>query len=201
MDLIKKELDLCLINSIKNDIKLKQNLKTTISTSLYIIRSQNLVWNLLHSFSVFYPEIPSDNFKNNTKEFIKNFKRTLPFCSSCNNNKNDVFIENYDLDIAVSSRSELILFFIKYHSFINENLINKSNYNSSIYTNDYVINKYQDGLFNEYFINNYQIDLYKIINENFNFDNLRNLMLRFRNQISSEINILNYDLDFSIIIK
>ena len=68
-----------------------------------------LAWHIFHSFSVLYPENPTEEEQNDVKNFILNIKSNLKlFCSSCGGNNKDIFIDSYNIDNAVSSRDNLI---------------------------------------------------------------------------------------------
>ena len=201
MENIKNEMNNILFESIHNDNKIIDNLKNNLHSESIKKRHQHISWILLHSFSVFYPIEPTEIEKNNTKNFIKVIKHRLPFCSACSNNKNDKFIENYNLDIAISTRDELVNFFIKYHSYINKNFVNLE-YDDSIYTIEYIINKYTSTDYRQYIKNIYNIDLNEIITNSIidNYgDNLKIILDRVRFKIIDEIK--NSDFVISISIK
>lgn len=194
MDNISNELDLLLEQYINNNPNIKTQFKSLLYNNIYTKRGQHISWHLLHSFSVVYPDYPSEQLKTNTKQFINNLKGYLPFCSSCSNNIKDNFIQNYNIDLAVSNKNEIIIFFINYHSYINISFTNNPNYDSSIFTIDYVINKYSDNMYNDYFKTNYNIDLLQIISEKEELSKLHLIMNTVRNNIAEQIKNINFDL-------
>lgn len=200
MDNIKNELNNILFESIQNDSKIIDNLKNNLYSELIKKRQQHISWNLLHCFSVFYPIEPTEIEKINTKKFIKLIKYRLPFCSACSNNKNDKFIQNYNLDIAISTRNELVIFFINYHSYINKNFVNLE-YNDSMYTLEYIINKYTTTDYRQYIKNTYNIDLNDIITNSIiddYGDNLKIILDGVRFKIIDEIKKSDFDISISI---
>jgi hypothetical protein len=73
-----------LIHSTENDSGISDNVKQLIVLGKILKkRCQHVVWNLLHAFSVSYPESPTENQKKNTKELLTRIKFDMPFCSSC----------------------------------------------------------------------------------------------------------------------
>lgn len=132
-----------------------------------IYLSQNyyhiMLWHLFHSFSVFYPDEPSDILKVNTKLFLNSLKN-MTGCSGCGNNKNDVFVGNSDLDDVVGSKTKIVAFFNDYHKYINVKILHKTiNYDS--FTNDYIISKYSGNEFTRYFENKYKFNLLHFLND------------------------------------
>lgn len=199
MDNIKNELNQLLSNSIKNDQILSSQYKRMFTVNLIKKRCQHIVWHLLHSFSVFYPINPSDIQKQNTKELLLKIKKYMPFCNSCANNGADNFVENSDLELSVSCKTELIKFLIEYHKFININFAKYENYDESIYTVEFVINKYSDGIYLKYIEEKYNISFLKIIDDDISY--LKNYMDNLQDIVVKEINNINYKLCFSIIIS
>jgi hypothetical protein len=183
---------------MNNSNDIKKQFMAVFFNNIYLKRAQHITWNILHSFSVFYPDSPSEQLQQNTKLFINNLKTYLPFCSSCSNNIKDNFIQNYNIDFAVSNKNELILFFINYHSYINTSFTNNPNYDSSIFTIEYVINKYSDNTYNEYFKTNYNLDLLTIISEEAEFSTFQHIFNRLRENIVIQIKNINFNLIFEI---
>lgn len=198
MDKILNELDTLLEQYINTNSNIKNQFKLFAYNNMYIKRGQHITWHLLHSFSVIYPDYPSELLKINTKQFINNLKLYIPFCSSCSNNIKDNFIKNYNIDLAISNKHELILFFINYHSYINTSFTNNTNYNSSIFTIDYVMNKYSDNTYIEYFKQYYNLDLLQTISKKEGLNELHLIIIRMRDKISEEIRNMNFDLVFKI---
>ena len=74
-------------------------------------------WIFLHSISLEYPDYPTDNDKNNMKNFINSLGNVLP-CKKC--------ITNFKLhaktldDHVLSSKKNLIKWFIDVHNAVNK---------------------------------------------------------------------------------
>ena len=132
-----------------------------------IYLSQNyyhiMLWHMFHSFSVFYPDEPSDVLKVNTKLFLNSLKN-MTGCSGCGNNKNDVFVSNSDLDDVVGSKPKMISFFNDYHKYINVKILKKPD-DYDLFTNDYIIAKYAGNEFTRYFENKYSFNLLHFLND------------------------------------
>lgn len=164
MDTIYNELNNFLFESINNDNRMLSNFKQALYQDIVRKRQQHISWHCLHSFSVFYPVEPSETQRMNTIEIIKKIKSRLLFCSACSKNTNDIFVEEYDLNKAVSTKNELIHFFIKYHSFINKNFVNSS-YDDSFYTIENIIDKYNNTDYRQFIKTRYNIDLNIFMND------------------------------------
>lgn len=145
----------------------------------------HIMWHILHSFSIQYPENPNEDEKNRVKLFIKQFKKNMPFfCSTCGGNKKDIFIENYDLDLAVSSKTNLIQFFCDYHIEINTKYRNsKEFYNQDIYNIDFIVNRYSDNYYSNYIENKYNVNLFTL----FLNDKMDNFFTVFNTDIIKDI--------------
>ena len=65
MELINNELNKLLCNSINNDFTILTQYKRLLMSNLVKTRCQHIIWHSLHSFSILYPENPSDNQKQN----------------------------------------------------------------------------------------------------------------------------------------
>jgi hypothetical protein len=196
MEQIKNELNQLLCTSINNDLTLMSQYKRLLISNLVKTRCHHIIWHSLHSFSTLYPENPSDNQKNNTKELLLKIKSIMPFCMSCSNNQQDTFLENYNLELATSSSNELIICLIDYHKFINNTFVKNKNYNDSLYTIDFIKNKYADNSYIQHIKQTYNISFLELISNN-NVENfiisLRQNMQGFRKIIIDEINCLDYD--------
>jgi len=187
MDDIKNEIDAFLCNSLKNDSHVKRNVKQMIQIDFSKLYHGQLIWHMLHSLSVFYPHEPTIDHKNDAKFLIENAKSLL-FCSSCSRNPNDNFIVSYNLDLAVSCKTEMVKYFIEYHKFINSNIPNKI-YNGEPFTINYVINKYTNQDYSNYF---------KQVHD-FNIDNFHKAVLKFKNNFIThikkrELNVIDMNL-------
>ena len=154
----------------------------------------HVLWHILHSFSVLYPETPNQEQRQLTKDLILNIKANLKItCTSCSNNVKDDFIENNNLDLAVSSKNTLIQFFCDYHVKINSEYRHQINkYDSSMYNIDYIINKYSQNDYVSLIENIYDINLFKLFETN----QLNSFFVKFENvkkQIYSEKFTFNFN--------
>lgn len=202
MDNIQDEFNQLLINSIQDDNSVHEKIKIRITPYILQKKSQHIIWNLLHSLSVLFPENPTDIQKENIKQLILNIKSYMPFCTICSNNGLDNFVETSNLDIIINNKSELIKFLIDYHTFININLTKHKNYDTSLFTIDYIYNKYSNGLYDQYLQQKYNISFLNIINCNVDFNTyFKQVMTNLTFKIIQEINNLNYDIEVKINIK
>jgi len=191
-----------LTNSIQNDISLHDPIKNRINIYILQKKCYHVIWNLLHSFSVLFPENPTDLQKENTKLLLRNIKTHIPFCAICSSQYYDNFIETSDLESVVNNKSELIKLLIEYHKFVNINFAKNKNYDETIYTIDFIYNKYSNGLYEKYLREKYNISLLDIINCSNNFNNyLKEQISNMRIQIIQEINKLEYEVELKFNIK
>lgn len=194
MNTIQDEFNELICHSVMNDTILHNQLKLNMRFSILKKRSQHVIWNLLHSFSVLYPENPTDLQKENTKILLLKIKHYMPYCNTCSNNRLDNFVENTNLENIVNNKLELIKFLIEYHKFVNINLTKNTNYNESLYNIDYIYNKYSNRLYEEYLNQKYNISFLNIINFT-EFDmSLRQELAKLSVNITKEINKLDYDI-------
>jgi hypothetical protein len=181
-----------------NDPSLKNSIKIILLSRIRVKKLYHLIWHILHSFSVMYPENPTEEQKNQVKDFISKIKTHLIlFCSSCsNNNKKDNFIEIYDIESAISSKINLILFFCEYHKYINLNLRNyEYEYTPNIFDVNFIINRYTDNDYISYIEDKYNINLYKMFQDNIMFS-----FFGIFNTNTKKI-CLNENYEFELIIK
>jgi hypothetical protein len=102
--------DLIQLSNINNSFY-KQNVNNFILGMFSKTKIQHIAWHIFHSFSIMYPDEPTLEQQLMTKNFIQKITTNLGIiCSSCDKNK-DTFIANYDTDLAVSSKTNLIQFF------------------------------------------------------------------------------------------
>jgi len=176
-DIINQEIIDNLIPILSTDKIIKYNLTNQVNHK----KIYHIMWHILHSFSTQYPENPSEDEKNRVKIFLSNFKQNMPFfCSTCGNNKQDLFIQNYDLDLAVSSRINLVQFFCNYHIEINTKYRkSKEFYNPDTYNPTYIINKYSDNSYSKFIESKYNINLFKLFTNN----NMNDFFTLFNNTI------------------
>jgi len=77
--------------SSMNDPSLKNSIKIILLSRIRVKKLYHLIWHILHSFSVMYPENPTEEQKNQVKDFISKIKTHLIlFCSSCSNNNKKI---------------------------------------------------------------------------------------------------------------
>ena len=91
-----------------------------------------------------YPDEPTIEEQLMTKKFINKITTNLGIiCSSCGGNK-DTFIANYDTDLAVSSKTNIIQFFCDYHKYVNITLRPQKHfsYEPDIFTTNFIIDRY-----------------------------------------------------------
>jgi hypothetical protein len=190
-----------LIHSTENDSGISDNVKQLIVLgNILKKRCQHVVWNLLHAFSVSYPENPTENQKKNTKELLTRIKFDMPFCSSCGNQTTDNFVETADLETVVSNSDNLIQFLIDYHSFINTNIAKVKNYDSSIYTPESIKKKINDMDLINLLENKYEISFIKMISEE-NMPNLKNSLRNMGFIVTEEIKKMNWSIELKMNIK
>lgn len=172
------------INNLSNDkFLLEYHLNPQIQSSYRIKKIYHILWHIFHSFSVFYPEYPTEHQKNQLKNFLLKFKSNLNlFCTSCAGFK-DNFIENYDLNMAVSCKNNLIQFFCDYHIYINT-MVRKEikNYNSSIYNITFIEERYKEKDYIYFIENKYNINFLKL----FISDQLDDFFVKF-NYVKTKI--------------
>jgi len=195
MEYIENEFKKLICDSIENDRLMHSQLKLLIRSYIIKKKSQHLIWNSLHLFSVLYPENPTNTQKENTKTLLLKIKSYMPYCNTCSNNQLDKFVENTNLETIVNNKSELVKFLIEYHKFVNINLTQVKNYNESIYNIDFIYNKYSDGLYEKYFTEKYNFSFLTIINVTENFDlSLRQELSKLSVNIIKEINNTEYNI-------
>jgi len=189
IDIIESELfflardDPILINSVKNII-----INKFLTKKIY-----HILWHILHSFSVLYPEFPEEHERIQMISFILYLKSNLNLiCSSCNQIK-DTFIENSDLDLAVSSKNNLIDFFCNYHIEINTKYRSSLfEYNKFLYNRNYIIEKYSKYDYIDQIEKKYGINLFKL----FKLNQINNFFLKF-NEIRNIIYKEKYNFNFN----
>lgn len=160
-------IELELISAANNDNLIIDCVKNLVINRFLIKKIHHILWHIFHSFSILYPEYPSEEQQNNMKTFISQIKTNLFFiCSSCNKTK-DTFIETSDLDLVVSSRDNLIQFFCNYHIEVNTKYRPQVySYNPEIYNIQYIFDKYTNNDFIGLIETNYDINLFKLFQIN-----------------------------------
>ena len=155
-----------LINCAENDFLLKYQIKSITLNKFLQKKIHHLLWHIFHSFSVMYPENPSEEERTRTKNFINKITTHLSIiCSSCSANK-DNFIQNYDIDLAVSSKTNIIQFFSNYHKEVNIKyrppiVTTNAKYDADLFTTDFIIERYTKNDYISLIETTYNLNLYK----------------------------------------
>ena len=159
-------IDKDLISCAENDFLLKYQIKSITLNKFLQKKIHHLLWHIFHSFSVMYPETPSEEERTRTKNFINKITTHLSIiCSSCNRNK-DTFIESYDIDLAVSSKTNIIQFFSNYHKEVNIKyrppiVTTNAKYDADLFTTDFIIERYTKNDYISLIETTYNLNLYK----------------------------------------
>ena len=186
-------INLELIQIANSDIHIINSIKSLVINHLIIKKIHHLMWHILHSFSILYPDTPSEEQKLQLKLFILDFKPKLHlFCASCQKTK-DTFIENSDIDMAISSKDNLIQFFCDYHIEVNTKYKqNNTLYNSSLYNRQNILNKYMLNDYLDLIEKKYNINLFKLFEAN----DLNSFFGRF-NEIKKLIHTEKFDFNIN----
>jgi len=175
-----------IINGVENDVLIKDKIKNITLNKFSQKKIYHLLWHIFHSFSVVYPEEPTEDERSRTKNFINKIATDLYIiCSSCSKNK-DTLIETYDIDLAVSSRLNIIHFFCNYHKEVNikyrPSIINiNAKYDPDLYTTDFIIKRYTTNDYISFIESNYNLNLYKLFQSN-TMDSFFQLFYNFTKQ-------------------
>ena len=159
-------IDIDLINCANNNFLLKYQIKNITLNKFLQKKIHHLLWHIFHSFSVMYPDEPTEEERTRTKNFINKITTHLSIiCSSCSQNK-DTFIENYDIDLAVSSKTNIIQFFCAYHKEINIKyrppiVTTNAKYEADLFTIDFIIERYTKDDYISLIETTYNLNLYK----------------------------------------
>ena len=154
--------------SNNNNSFYKQNVKQFTLGMFLKTKIQHIAWHIFHSFSIMYPDEPTIEQQLMTKNFISKITTNLGIiCSSCGGNK-DKFISNYDTDLAVSSKTNLIQFFCDYHKYVNTTLRPQKHfsYEPDIYTTDFIIDRYTKNDYISLINTTYNINLVSLFQQN-----------------------------------
>ena len=160
--------DLIQLSNNNNNGFYKQNVKQFILGMFLKTKIQHIAWHIFHSFSIMYPDEPTIEQQLMTKNFINKITTNLGIiCSSCGGNK-DKFISNYDTDLAVSSKTNLIQFFCDYHKYVNTTLRPQKHfsYEPDIYTTDFIIDRYTKNDYISLINTTYNINLVSLFQQN-----------------------------------
>ena len=118
-----------MIFSYENNVAFRTQLTNTFNTHYTQNVKYHLMWLFFHSFSFAYPEIPSDEYKIETANFISNIiPKNLGGCGGCQNDYKK-YIDKLNIFRIVSSKLELSTFFVDLHNYINNNKFDQSNRN------------------------------------------------------------------------
>ena len=154
--------------SNNNNSFYKQNVNNFILGMFSKTKIQHIAWHIFHSFSIMYPDEPTLEQQLMTKNFIQKITTNLGIiCSSCDKNK-DTFIANYDTDLAVSSKTNLIQFFCDYHKYVNTTLRPQKHfsYEPDIYTTNFIIDRYTKNDYISFIDTTYNINLFLMFQQN-----------------------------------
>ena len=154
--------------SNNNNSFYKQNVKQFILGMFLKTKIQHIAWHIFHSFSIMYPDEPTIEQQLMTKNFINKITNNLGIiCSSCGGNK-DKFISNYDTNLAVSSKTNLIRFFCDYHKYVNTTLRPQKHfsYEPDIYTTNFIIDRYTKNDYISLINTTYNINLFLMFQQN-----------------------------------
>ena len=194
-------IDQDLINCADNDFLLKYQIKSITLNKFLQKKIHHLLWHIFHSFSVMYPENPTEEEKLRTKNFINKITTHIVIiCSSCSKNK-DTFIANYDIDLAVSSKTNIIQFFCDYHKEVNIKyrppiVTTNAKYDADLFTTDFIIERYTKNDYISLIETTYNLNLYK----NFQFNSMDSFFQLFQScakEIYKETDKYALQLNFS----
>ena len=190
-----------LISCADNDFLLIYQIKSITLNKFLQKKIHHLLWHIFHSFSVMYPENPTEEEKSRTKNFINKITTDLSIiCSSCSRNK-DTFIQNYDIDLAVSSKTNIIQFFCDYHKEVNIKyrpslITTNTKYESDLFNTEFIIERYTKNDYISFIETTYNLNLYK--NFQFNYmDSFFHLFHSCTKQIYRESDKYDFQFKFS----
>ena len=93
-------------------------------------------WTFLHTITLNYPNNPSEDDKQNHKDFFHNLKNFIP-CPNCKEHYN-INLQKYPIDVNLESKEKLVKWLINIH-----NEVNIKN-NKKVYSYDEVIKLYDN---------------------------------------------------------
>jgi hypothetical protein len=118
-----------MISSYENNAAFRNQLVNTINSHYTQNIKYHIMWLFFHSFSFAYPEIPSEEYKIETANFIANIiPKNLSGCGGCQNDYK-TYIEKLNVFRIVSSKQELSTFFVDLHNYINNKKFDQQNRN------------------------------------------------------------------------
>ena len=119
MDILDEIIKNQMIYSYENNAAFRNQLVNTFNSHYTQNIKYHIMWLFFHSFSFAYPEIPSEEYKIETANFISNIiPKNLGGCGGCQNDYK-TYIEKLNVFRIVSSKQELSTFFVDLHNYIN----------------------------------------------------------------------------------
>lgn len=129
MDILDETIKNHMIFSYENNVAFRSQLTNTFNTHYTQNVKYHLMWLFFHSFSFAYPEIPSEEYKIETANFIANIiPKNLGGCGGCQNDYKK-YIDKLNIFRIVSSKLELSTFFVDLHNYINNNKFDQQHRN------------------------------------------------------------------------
>jgi hypothetical protein len=196
MELINKQIDQeikCFFDNNHNNVN---SVKTLLLSNFIKTKMHHYCWHILHSFSVDYPINPNENEIISTKVFLKDISKYFSYCTSCSSLKINHFFEQYDLNLLVINRENLIVFFIDFHLFISKSL-NKIQ-EKNIYTPNFIIERYTKTNYIDFFNKTYNFNLSTLIFSN-NHDQIKLKIFDIQKILMSEID--NYNIKVELLLN
>jgi len=116
-----------MIFSFENNLLFRNQLSNVFNTYHLQNSKFHLMGLFFHSFSFAYPDIPSDEYKIETANFITNIiPKNLGGCGGCQNDYK-TYIEKLNTFRIVSSKQEISTFFVDLHNYINNKKFEQNN--------------------------------------------------------------------------
>ena len=170
--------DLILLSNNNNSFY-KQNVNNFILSTLLKTKIQHIAWHIFHSFSVIYPDEPTEEEQSRTKIFINKITNNLNIiCSVC-------------------SKKNIIQFFCDYHKTVNTTLRQqKQIYEPNIYTSDFIINRYTKNDYISLIDTAYNINLFSLFRQN----SMDDFFILFHKNVKETISykeLKNYNFDIT----
>ena len=130
MDNLDKTIKKQMISSYENNAAFRTQLVNAFNSHYIQNIKYHIMWLFFHSFSFAYPEIPSEEYKIETANFISNIiPKNLGGCGGCQNDYK-TYIEKLNVFRIVSSKQELYTFFVDLHNYINNKKFEQKNKNA-----------------------------------------------------------------------
>lgn len=108
-------------------------------------------WIFLHTITLNYPKTPTEQDKQNYKNFFNNLLYVLP-CNNCAHNY-QLHLKKYPIHNFLNTRTHLIKWLIQIHNEVNS-ILNKPQFSYSDFKKKYkfLYNNQENPLYNRYFI-------------------------------------------------